>query len=408
MKTAKPPPPENSGGSNRRAQPVRQTRINPPRTSSLNRNNSLASEPVPQQPIDIFPGVTHFADAITALPKELVRHFTLLKEVDAKIFTPEAALFQFVDEALRITSPEPTQLFNDAFSSAAAASTPASAHNGSARPGSQVRDPSAPSGSESGNAAIYDPTNLPRRHLLRQAAFKMQEMLVSLEEKNHVITTANEALQKQLSRIEEIWPHLESEFSEEAKWGSDTHWAYVENRASKATQAQTERSRRDGAAALSAAAQQLAEEAAARSSDRKQALAAKKNSKAQAQAQAADAESDGKPHEPGKKGPGTGKSRKPAVDPATVGLGISNPPTTNGTPAPKRRTKGTTTAAPADRAMSTVFGTAAPKPKTTSPRETPVPEPPAAGKKRKALPTSSGQAKKRYAWIILSIFLPSD
>lgn len=399
MKTAKPPPPENSAGSNRRAQPVRQTRINPPRTSSLNRNNSLASEPVPQQPIDIFPGVTHFADAITALPKELVRHFTLLKEVDAKIFTPEAALFQFVDEALKITSPEDTQWFNDASSSAAAVSTPASTENNRAGSGLNGNNPSAPSGSEAGSTP-YDPNNLPRRHLLRQAAFKMQEMLVSLEEKNHVITTANEALAKQVSRIEEIWPHLESEFSEEAKWGSDTHWAYVENRASKAAQAQTERSRRDGAAALSAAAQQLAEEAAARTSDRKQALAAKKNSKAQAQAQAAEAESDGKPHESGKKGPGTGKSRKQTADPATVGLGISNPPTSNGTPAPKRRTKGTAPAAPADRAMSTVFGTAAPKPKTTSPRETPVPEPPTAGKKRKALPTSSGQAKKRYAWIL--------
>ncbi|KAM7211839.1 hypothetical protein V8F06_012783, partial [Rhypophila decipiens] len=389
MKTAKPPPAENSAGSSRRAQPVRQTRINPPRTSSLNRNNSLASEPVPAQPIDIFPGITHFADAITALPKELVRHFTLLKEVDAKIFTPEAALFQYVDEALKLTSPEPTRWSNDDAGSAAAASTPSSARNNGAGFGSNATHAQAPSGSDSGNPSIYDSANLSRRNML-QAAMVMKEMLVSMEEKNHVITTANEALQKQLSRIEDIWPHLEGEFSEEAKWGSDTHWAYVENRASKATQAQTERSRRDGAAALSAAAQQLAEEAAARSSDRKQALAAKKNSKAQA----AEAEPEGKPLETGKKGPGTGKSRKAPADPAAVGLGITNPPTSNGTPAPKRRAKGTAPAAAADRAMSTVFGAAAPKPKTTSPRETPVPEPPTAGKKRKALPTSSGQAKK--------------
>ncbi|KAK4213218.1 putative undecaprenyl diphosphate synthase-domain-containing protein [Rhypophila decipiens] len=389
--TAKPPPAENSAGSSRRAQPVRQTRINPPRTSSLNRNNSLASEPVPAQPIDIFPGITHFADAITALPKELVRHFTLLKEVDAKIFTPEAALFKYVDEALKLTSPEPTRWSNDDAGSAAAASTPSSARNNGAGFGSNATHAQAPSVSDSGNPSIYDSASLSRRNML-QAAMVMKEMLVSMEEKNHVITTANEALQKQLSRIEDIWPHLEGEFSEEAKWGSDTHWAYVENRASKATQAQTERSRRDGAAALSAAAQQLAEEAAARSSDRKQALAAKKNSKAQAQA--AEAEPDGKPLETGKKGPGTGKSRKAPADPAAVGLGITNPPTSNGTPAPKRRAKGTAPAAAADRAMSTVFGAAAPKPKTTSPRETPVPEPPTAGKKRKALPTSSGQAKK--------------
>ncbi|KAK3683941.1 hypothetical protein B0T22DRAFT_266441 [Podospora appendiculata] len=384
MKTAKAPASDGPSGSNRRAQPVRQTRINPPRISSVNRASSFPSGPVQDQPIEIFPAVTHFTDAITALPKELVRHFTLLKEVDAKIFGPEAALFQLIEAALNTPTPET----NDASGSVPPASAPMSAQNSSAGINFNANRPGVPSSSDS---VAFDPSNMPRRQLFRQAALKITEMLVSLEEKNHVISTARDALQKQLGRIEEIWPHLEGEFSEEAKWGSTTHWAYVENRPSKANDKQAERSRRDGAAALSAAAQQLAEEAAARSSDRKQALAAKKNSKAQP----ADAEADAKPQESARKPSGGSKSRKPAAEAATpVGLGISPAPASG--PAPSKRRKvdpaKTSGGAPMERAMSSVFGNSAAKPKTASPRETPVPE--TTGKKRKALPTSSNQAKK--------------
>ncbi|KAK0652085.1 hypothetical protein B0T16DRAFT_322139 [Cercophora newfieldiana] len=396
MKTAKPPAPEGSVSVNRRAQPVRQTRTNPPRTSSLNRGNSFAGAPSQEQPIDIFPAITHFTDAITALPKELVRHFTLLKEVDSKTFAPEAALFQLLDAALKTPIPDPVRSANDASTPASAAM---SAQNSAAGAASNANPAGAPSNDGSVHATAFDPSNVPRRTLFRQTAWKIQDMLLSLDEKNHVISTANDALQKQIGRIEEIWPHLENSFSDEAKWGSTTHWAYVENRPSKTANAQAERSRREGAATLSAAAQQLAEEAAARSSDRKQALAAKKNSKAQA----ADQDADGKPQDASKKAQGAAKSRKgpagaDAVPP--VGLGISNSSAAGTNPAPKRRKVATerkaaetTAAAPAERAMMSVFGGNAPKPKTTSPRETPAPEG-GASKKRKALPTSSGQAKK--------------
>jgi ditrans,polycis-polyprenyl diphosphate synthase len=380
VKTAKPSVADGAGSAGRRAQPVRQTRINPQRTSSLNRANAFASAPARDQPIDIFPGVTHFADAITALPKELVRHFTLLKEVDAKIFTPEAALFQLLHEALNAPAPEPARLLNDASSSAASVSAPIPA------PGSNAGT-SAPSNDGS---AVFDPANIPRRTLFRDTALKIQEMLVSLEEKNHVLATANDALQKQLGRIEEIWPHLENEFSDEAKWGSTTHWAYVENRQAKANDKQAERSRREGAATLSAAAQQLAEEAAARSSDRKQALAVKKTPRTQA------AEPDGdKAQDTGRKPQGVGK-RKPLPDGTPVGLGITTGHPGNGSAPSKRRKveavkpNGGT---PAERAMSSVFGNSSSKQKTTSPRSTPAPE--GGAKKRKALPTSSNQAKKR-------------
>jgi ditrans,polycis-polyprenyl diphosphate synthase len=385
MKTAKPPAPEGITGSSRR-QPVRQTRVNPPRTSSLNRANSLASAPASEQPINILPGVTHFADAITALPKELVRHFTLLKEVDAKIFAPEAALLQLLDDALKTPGPDFTRPLNDASSSTASVPAPANAHSSAAG----AANPSAPPPSDGSASSVFDPSNIPHRTLFRDTAMKIQEMLVSLEEKNHVISTANDALQKQLSRIEDVWPHLEAEFSEEAKWGSATHWAYVENRQAKANDRQAERSRREGAATLSAAAQALADEAAARSNDRKQALAAKKNLKNQA----ADADAD-KAQETGKKT--QVKSRKPLPDSGPVGLGITPGPSASGPTKRRKPEPKPNGGTPTERAMGSVFGANASKAKTTSPRETPAPE--SGSKKRKALPTSSSQAKKRYVHV---------
>jgi hypothetical protein len=367
----------------------------------LNRANSLGSGAGHEQPIDVFPAVIHFTDAITALPKELMRHFTLLKEVDAKIFAPEEALFQLIAAALNGLQAEPARSLNDASSSAAPASAPMSTQNSSSGVNLNGDFPAAPSTDGSVNAAPFDPSNLPRRQLFRQTAYKIQEMLVSLDEKNHVISTANEALQKQLARIEDVWPQLEGEFSDEAKWGSNTHWAYLENRIARANNTQAERSRRDGAATLSAAAQHLAEEAAPRSSDRKQALAGKKNPKAQPP----EPENDAKQQEQAKKNQTSSKSRKLVADaPTPVGLGISTAALVNGNPPAKRRKveNKANGGAPMERAMNSVFGSSAPKPKTASPRETPAPD--GSSKKRKALPTSSNNPKKRY---VLQLCLPA-
>lgn len=384
--------------SHRRSQPVRQARTNPSRTSAaLGRaggRDSLGAGSLHDPSIDIFPAITHFADAITALPKELVRHFTLLKEVDAKIYVPEEQLFRLVEAA--VNAPRPN---SEATESNSPASAPMSTQNTSSGINMNNSLQPVPTVDET-HVSVFDPSNLPRRHLFRQTAIKIQEMLVALEEKNHVISTANEALDAQLARIEDVWPYLENEFSDEAKWGSSTHWAYPENRAGKSSQA--DRVRRDGAAAISAAAQALADEAAARSDARKQALQAKKasrnhNNNHNTQHHDSDLDDHEGRHkaETGKKGPGA-KSRK-TTEASNVGLGISTTasPSTGNPPQKRRKVEKTTSgAAPVDRAMSTVFGNAAPKAKTSSPRETPAPE--AAPKKRKALPSGSGQSKKRY------------
>ncbi|KAK7710490.1 hypothetical protein SLS63_012984 [Diaporthe eres] len=347
MKTAKVASGEPSS-SNRRSQPVRQTRTNPPRSNAgLNRlatRDSLSSANTAEQPIDIFPGVTHFADAITALPKELVRHFTLLKEVDAKVFAPQEQLFQFVQDALDSPPPGPARSLNDATSSAAPASAPMSAANSSS--GAPPHGNALPEFSANGSTAssVFDDSNLARRHLFRSTAVKIQEMLNSLEEKNHVISTANDALRKQLNRIDDIWPHLSDEFSEEAKWGSDSHWAYPENRAARALNTQAERTRREGAAHLSAAAQFVAEEAAARSESRKQAVAAKKSQKNHTHESEHDDHDNKSKAEASNKKTQSNTKRKTAAaaaanaeSPANVGLGITGQTPASNTPAPKRR-----------------------------------------------------------------------
>ncbi|PNY28510.1 Chromatin modification-related protein, partial [Tolypocladium capitatum] len=406
MKSAKPPPVD--APAHRRSQPVRQTRTNPPRSSAnpaRSGGGSANAGPSGDQPIDIFPAITHFADTITALPKELVRHFTLLKEVDAKLFSPEEQLFKLVTAASNASSPEPRPN-NDASSIAAPTSAPMSAQNSSS--GITPTAQSAPSTVEPHATAIgvFDSSNIPRRQLFRQTAFKIQEMLVSLEEKNHVISTANEALQRQLARVEDVWPYLENEFSDEAKWGSTTHWAYPENRNGRASN--TERARRDGAAAISAAAQALADEAAARSDARKQAVQAKRNQKNQHHDSDAD-EHTGRHKGDGSKKPQGGKGRKTTTAAATaataaaaaaaddngIGLGISGASATNGNPPQKRRKveKTPNGGEPMERAVSGAFGNSVPKAKTNSPRRTPAPD--GGPRKRKALPSGSGQAKKK-------------
>jgi hypothetical protein len=312
-----------------------------------------------------------------------VRHFTLLREVDAKLCGPEEQLFELVSAAINSPRPDPRAVptaRNEASISVAPASAPMSAQNsaaGAAPASASAGDPTAGL-----NSIVFDSSNLPRRQLFRQTAIKIQEMLVALEEKNHVIGTANEALEKQLARIEDVWPYLESEFSDEAKWGSTTHWAYPENRAAKSSH--PERARRDGAAAISAAAQALADEAAARSDARKQAVQAKKNLKNSHQ------DSDFDDHDSRHKAEGAKKSSKvrKTAETNAVGLGITS--AANGNPPPKKRkveklTNGAN-------AMSTVFGPGA-KGKAGSPVDAPTSE---GAKKRKALPSGTSQSKKKY------------
>jgi hypothetical protein len=396
MKTAKPLPVDPS--INRRAQPVRQTRNNPPRAfASASRafggrdvGAAGRGESVEPDHPEIFPAITHFTDAITALPKELVRHFTLLKEVDAKIFAPEEALGQLVDQVLALPVPE-TRLSTEASTNNGPTSAPFSAPdsaNGSIANGQAGSVNSTVDGIPPYNPAnkAWDPENLPRRQMFHKCAITMQDMLTSLDEKNHVISTAADALSKQLSRLDECFPYIELEISEEARLGNPNHWAYIDNR----TPRSGEKSRRDGASAiLSAAHQASVDEAAARSEARKLALLAKKGNRGHHTG--SDFEDT---HKDGKKVHGNTKGRRGADGPS-VGLGITNG--ANGNPPQKRRKveKPANGGTGMERSLSSIQGSSAggAKGKIASPRETPVPE--GLKKRGRAAPAVPGPSRKR-------------
>jgi hypothetical protein len=282
--------PIGESSSSRRAQPVRQARTNPARSSlARNATRDTLDDDAGGDQTEIFPAVTHFTDTIAALPRELVRHFTLLKEVDAKVFAPEEALVQLVQTTSKYPVPKRIQDAALKVIAGQAAADGSNEHNTAVASASgslvngQTGTASIASMASSLDAAdaeslVYDPENLTRRQLFRQVAYTMQEMLMSLDEKNHVISTANEAMSKQLSRLNNVYPYVKGEVSDEVLWGSNTHWAYPDNRLPKDHGKELGRPTGKGGVnhLANAAAQAAAEEAAARSEARKQAVAAKK------------------------------------------------------------------------------------------------------------------------------------
>lgn len=90
-------------------QSARQTRTNPSRASRTVGRSSFAfghaataaetppaAAPVPH---GFYPALTHFTDAVAALPREFRRHNSLLKEVDAKAWALEENLLELLKVA---------------------------------------------------------------------------------------------------------------------------------------------------------------------------------------------------------------------------------------------------------------------------------------------------------------------
>lgn len=104
--------------------------------------------------------------------------------------------------------------------------------------------------------------------------------MMTADEKNHVITNANDELDHQLFRLDSIFPYIAGEISEESRLGSLNHWAYS-NRSNAKTAGSTanERPRREAASNNTAhLVQALHEaEAASRSEARREAALARKH-----------------------------------------------------------------------------------------------------------------------------------
>lgn len=329
----------------------------------------------------------------------MVRHYTMLKEVDAKVNGPEELVKELINAALvspvprRKSAVRPQATESSRSQHEASLYTTGSADNLVAS-NSQPQEPisSQPRG-------YPDSADLPRRHLLRNMRVVMSEMLTTLDEKNHVLSTAIDGLDKQLIRCESSYPHIENEVSEEARYGSFSHWAYHEKVAEKKGTTAGERTRREAAAAHQmASVNHEAEGAALRSELRREAMAARKR------IHHLDSDFDDR-QSTAKKPQGPAKGRRvvePALPASSTGVGLDTTSGSNATAPPSKRRKiekpNTGSALgglPMDRSMSSVYGPTAGSARGNAgnPMETPAEE--AAKKRGRGAAAANGTGRRR-------------
>lgn len=309
-----------------------------------------------------FPGLQYFSDAITALPKEVMRQFTLMKEVEAKVHGPNERMGEFLDALLELPIPTrsdsehgriPPGMLSLTASNSAMGSANPSVINGIAPTGQVSVEPSV-HGDEQPSPPLETEVDIARRRQYYELRALTHGMLPSLDEKNVVLAEANRVLAQQLVRVDSVMPHVEGELSDEARLGSMTHWAYSENRQKK--HAPGPAARRDMAAAnnLVAAASVMHEMdiTQARRDAGKEAVREKHKGRGK---EHADSEFEDRPKKTHAK---VAKAKA-----AATGLGIS----TNGEPV-KRRKVDKGLAAPA---MERSFSAKGSKPGRETPRSTP-------------------------------------
>ena len=183
------------------------------------------------EPPGFFPALQFFSDAITALPREVVKQFTLMKEVEAKVSAPNEKLGELLDSLMQLEVPcragpqtqHNTGLLSLTTNNSAIHSATASLVNGV--PGDYHRTHSEPS----------DEASVQTRKEFLALRQLTHTLLPVLDEKSVVLAAANRVLAQQLVRVDSVLPALETEISDEARLGSMTHWAYTDNRVKKAS-----------------------------------------------------------------------------------------------------------------------------------------------------------------------------
>lgn len=395
--------------SNRR-QPLRQTRTNPSRNAATTNQpqgpQAETQDTGHQSTPGFFPAITHFTDSIAALPREMTRNYTMLKEVDAKTCGPEEVLGHLVAEIRKAPVPSRKRARSPQGHQVANTGT-----KFQSRTFKQLADDHAvPAGREpthpkDDTGESPDPTDLHRRQLFFNLRVVINEMLGTLDEKNHVMSTANDDLDKQLARCDSSFRHLGNEISEEARCGSSNHWAYIARVAQKKGTLAVERTRRDATANNPAGGVGPDHDGvASRSELRREALAARKNRNHQLDQEFDDGRSAAQTAT--RKAQTNGKGRKatdatPVANGAGVGLGIASAPSPIGPPNKRRKVEksgagATPVGLPPEKAMSIVFGSngAAAKANSASPRNTPTAE--MSKKKGRTTGPANGVTKGRF------------
>jgi len=157
-----------------------------------------------------YPGLAAFTDTIDALPLEIIRHFTLLREVDAKACGPEHQLRQYIREAFQLPKPVDPSHFDRALVQARGGDVSSQADT-------------FYYGTTPGDLPEPDIT---RRSRLQQVRSVITELLLTLDEKVHVISTASEALNKHLVRVDNAYKIVQDEINPVIRDGNPEHWAY--------------------------------------------------------------------------------------------------------------------------------------------------------------------------------------
>ena len=396
-----------------RRQPIRQTRTNPSRNATNTSRLFGARAALDESQVEMaqrdnapgfYPAITHFTDSIDALPKEMIRNYTMLKEVDAKIFAPEEGLRQMVSAALKSPTPARkdygSQRTMDGQPYYGRISNPGAAVpiNGTDAVAGAFQDSANP---HNGTPTNFDLADLPRRKLFFHLRMLAGEMLATLDEKNHVLSVAADTLDRQLARCESSYPYINNEISEETRYGNLNHWAYMDKTTDKKGTTANERTRRETATGngLTVGSVHEGELAAMRSEARREALAAKKRMQP--------VDSDFDDNRVAKK-TNTGKGKK-VVDtsstPTTIGLGITNGSSSAAMAVSNKRRKiEKSVAVPVveglgvERSLNAAYGSTAMNSRGGggSPRDTPTTENPKKRVRTSTITNSNGSTNRRH------------
>lgn len=208
--------------------------------------------------------------------------------------------------------------------------------------------------------------------------------MMTADEKNHVLTNANEELDRQLFRIDTVFPYISGEISEETRLGSLTHWAYSNKSAAKEARTTNERPRREAAKQDLAALHEA--EAASRSEARREAVQARKQRRGHH-------DSDFDETRPGRKGAAAKARAGAGADHgAETGLGIAGTATAPTKRRKVERPQPVQTGVAMERSVSGVTSTGRANSKDAPTAET--------KKRARATNAPTTNGRKRYVWIV--------
>ena len=229
--------------------------------------------------------------------------------------------------------------------------------------------------------------NKNRRLLFDRVRHTLSDLMMTADEKNHVISNANDELNRQITRLDTVFPFIAGEVSDESRLGSLTHWAYSNHNTAKTTT--NERPRREAAAAKELAIHEA--EALSRSEARREAVLARKHRRGHGDSEFNDNRASG-----ARKGHGT-KARSGAVGDHAAADNQGGPGGAAGTTAITKRRK-VERPAPIESGAAmerTVSGTGSATGRGAS-KDASAPD---ATKKRSRAP-NSGAARKRFVLVL--------